>query len=74
MKRLCKTCLKYTLLVFIILSSALALYVYYRGSDFDPVKEIHGQELRLRKRMVSYPAPRLISPLHLKTYSRPEIS
>jgi len=40
LKRLCKTCLKYTLLLFIILSSALALYVNYRGSDFDPIKEI----------------------------------
>jgi len=48
LKRLCKTCLKYTLLVFIILSSALALYVHYKGSDFDPIKEI--QKLKKENR------------------------
>ena len=40
MKRNVLTCIKYTILVFIILSSALALYVHYKGSNFDPIEEI----------------------------------
>ena len=40
MKRNVLTCIKYSILIFIILSSALALYVHYKGSNFDPIEEI----------------------------------
>jgi len=38
--KVCWTCLKYTLLIVIILSSALTLYLNHTGSSFDPIKEI----------------------------------
>jgi len=40
LKRNVLTCIKYSILIFIILSSALALYVHYKGSNFDPIEEI----------------------------------
>ena len=40
MKRYVLPCIKYTILIFIILSSSLALYVHYKGSNFDPIEEI----------------------------------
>ena len=40
MKRYVLACIKYTILIFIILSSSLALYVHYKGSNFDPIEEI----------------------------------
>ena len=48
MKRHVFTCIKYTILIFIICSSSLALYVHYKGSNFDPIKEI--QKLRNENR------------------------
>lgn len=40
MKRHVFTCIKYAILIFIILSSSLALYVHFKGSNFDPIEEI----------------------------------
>jgi hypothetical protein len=40
LKRHVFTCIKYTILIFIILSTSFALYVHYKGSSFDPVEEI----------------------------------
>ena len=44
MKRLCFGCLKFVLLIFVIISCALTLIIQYHGSGFDPVQEI--QRLR----------------------------
>ena len=41
MKQVCWSCFKLGLLIFIILSSALAVYIRHQGKDFDPVREIH---------------------------------
>jgi len=38
--KICWICLKYTLLIVIILSSALTIYLYHTGSSFDPIKEV----------------------------------
>ena len=40
MKKACWSCLKLGLLIFIILSSALAIYIRHKGNDFDPVRVI----------------------------------
>ena len=40
MKKLCWSCLKFLLLVFVIASSSLALYTHYTGRAFDPIREI----------------------------------
>lgn len=44
MKQVCWSCLKLGLLIFVILSSALAIYIHHKGKDFDPVRVI--QKLR----------------------------
>ena len=38
--KVCWSCLKFLLLVFVIISSSLALYTHYTGRAFDPVREI----------------------------------
>ena len=48
MKKLCWSCLKFVLLFFVIISSLLAIYMYYRGSAFDPIREI--QKLKIENR------------------------
>jgi len=48
LKKLCWNCLKYVLLIVIILSSGFAIYLDYTGSSFDPIKEI--QSLRNQNR------------------------
>ncbi len=48
MPKLCWTCLKYVLLIVIIVSSAFTIYLNYTGSTFDPIKEI--QSLREQNR------------------------
>ncbi len=48
MKKLCWKCLKFGLLIFIILSSALAIYCSYKGAEFDPIREI--QRLKIENR------------------------
>ena len=40
MKKLCWICLKFMLLLVIIISSSLAIYMHYKGSAFDPIREI----------------------------------
>ena len=40
MKKLCWNCLKFMLLFIIIISSSLAIYMHYKGSAFDPIREI----------------------------------
>ena len=40
MKKLCWNCLKFILLLIIIISSSLAIYIQFRGSAFDPIREI----------------------------------
>ncbi len=40
MKKLCWICLKFVLLFVIIVSSSLAIYMHYKGSAFDPIREI----------------------------------
>ena len=40
MKKLCWSCLKFVLLFVIIISSLLAIYMYHKGSAFDPIREI----------------------------------
>jgi hypothetical protein len=48
LKKLCWSCLKYMLLFVIIISSSLAIYTHYKGSAFDPIREI--QRLRSENR------------------------
>lgn len=48
MSKVCWTCLKYALLIVIMISSALTIYLNYTGSIFDPIKEI--QSLRKENR------------------------
>ena len=48
MKKLCWSIIRGVVLVFIILSSGLAIYIHHKGEDFDPVKEI--QKLRINNR------------------------
>ena len=48
MKRLCWSCLKFGLLIFVIMSCALTILIQYKGSGFDPVTEI--QKLRIENR------------------------
>ena len=48
MKKLCWKCLRFILLFIIIISSSLAIYIQYRGSTFDPVREI--QRLKAENR------------------------
>jgi hypothetical protein len=40
LKKLCWNCLKFILLSVISISSSLAIYMHYKGSAFDPVREI----------------------------------
>jgi hypothetical protein len=40
LKRLCWSCLKFVLLFIVIISSSLAIYTHYKGSAFDPIREI----------------------------------
>jgi len=40
LKKFCKRCLKFSLLLVIIFSTVLALYVHYKGAGFDPIREI----------------------------------
>jgi hypothetical protein len=40
LKKVYVSCLKGGVLVFVILSSGLALYIHYKGEGFDPVREI----------------------------------
>ena len=48
MPKVCWTCLKYPLLIVIILSSALTIYLNHTGSSFDPIREI--QKLKSENR------------------------
>jgi len=48
LKKLCRNCLKYALLIVIIVSSAFTIYLNYTGSSFDPIREI--QSLRDQNR------------------------
>ncbi|MFC1817026.1 hypothetical protein ACFL0M_14070, partial [Thermodesulfobacteriota bacterium] len=48
MKKLCWGFIKVGILIFIILSSGLAVYIHYKEKDFDPIREI--QRLRIKKR------------------------
>ncbi len=48
MKKLCWNCLKYALLIVIVISSGFTIYLNYTGSSFDPIKEI--QSLRNQNR------------------------
>ena len=49
MPKVCWTCLKYPLLIVIILSSALTLYLNHTGSSFDPIKEIQSLKKENRR-------------------------
>ena len=49
MKRLCWSCLKFVLWFIIIISSSLAIYVHYKGSAFDPIREIQGLKSENRR-------------------------
>jgi len=40
LKKFCKSCLKFGLLLVLIFSTVLALYVHYKGAGFDPIREI----------------------------------
>jgi len=44
LKKFCKSCLKFGLLLVLIFSTALALYVHYKGAGFDPIREIQRME------------------------------
>jgi hypothetical protein len=48
LKKLCWVCLKFILLFIIVISSSLAIYTHYKGSAFDPIREI--QKLKLENR------------------------
>jgi len=48
LKKICWNFIKIGALIFVILSSALALYIHYQGEYFDPVREI--QRLRQENR------------------------
>ena len=49
MPKVCWTCLKYPLLIVIILSSALTIYLNHTGSSFDPIKEIQSLKMQNRR-------------------------
>ena len=40
MKIICWSCLKFLLLIVIIISALLAIYIHYKGLAFDPIREI----------------------------------
>jgi len=40
LKKLCWNCLKFSLLIVIIISSSLAIYMHHRESAFDSIREI----------------------------------
>jgi len=40
LKKFCKRCLKFSLLLILMFSTILALYVHYKGTEFDPIMEI----------------------------------
>ena len=48
MKKLCWRCLKFGLLFFVIISTATAILIDCKGSNFDPISEI--QKLRSENR------------------------
>ena len=48
MKIICWNCLKLVLLFVVIISSLLAIYMHYKGSAFDPIREI--QKLKIENR------------------------
>lgn len=48
MKKICWICLKFLLLFVIMISSSLAIYIHYKGSEYDPIREI--QRLRSANR------------------------
>ena len=48
MKKLCWNCLKFMLLIVIIISSSLTIYIHFKGSAFDPIREI--QKLKIENR------------------------
>jgi hypothetical protein len=48
LKKLCWNCLKYVLLIVVVISSGFTIYLNYTGSSFDPIKEI--QSLRNQNR------------------------
>ena len=48
MRKICLVCLKFTLLVTLMISSAVAIYINYSGSQFDPIREI--QKLKSQNR------------------------
>jgi hypothetical protein len=48
LKKFCWVCLKFILLFIIVISSSLAIYTHYKGSAFDPIREI--QRLRSENR------------------------
>jgi hypothetical protein len=49
LKKLCWNCLKFVLLFIIIMSSSLAIYMHYKGSAFDPIREIQGLKSEKRR-------------------------
>jgi len=49
LKKLCWNCLKYLLLIVVILSSAFTIYLDYTGSNFDPIKEIQSLKNQSRR-------------------------
>ena len=49
MKKLFWNCLKFTLLITLIISSAFAIYLDYTGSSFDPIKEIQSLKNQNRR-------------------------
>jgi len=48
LKKKCWSCLKFLLLIVIIIFSLLAIYTHYKGSVYDPIREI--QRLRSENR------------------------
>jgi hypothetical protein len=48
LKKFCSSCLKFVLLLVVIISSLLAIYLHYKGSSFDPIREI--QKLKIENR------------------------
>ena len=49
MPKVCWTCLKYALLIVIMISSALTIYLNYTGSSFDPITEIQSLKKENRR-------------------------
>jgi len=49
LKKLCWNCLKFALLITLIISAAFAIYLDYTGSSFDPIKEIQSLKKQNRR-------------------------